>query len=208
MFEEVLSQEAIGLLEKIAPMISDFYLAGGTGLALQLGHRISEDLDFFSETPFDAEEFKDSIGPDKVAYIRPQTLHCVKQGVRLSFLLYDIPLCYPAHKWREIRVAAWQDIVAEKVKTVSQRGSKKDFWDIYSVILMKSSIEEIGSLFLNRFMGAGINHYHVIKSMAYFEDAEKDPDPILVDRGERWKWESIKGFFEANIKEFESAFIR
>lgn len=207
MFEKVVSSTAMNLVEMIAREIKDFYLADGTGLALQLGHRISEDLDFFSEKPFDAEEFKDSIGPDKVASIRPQTLHCVKQGVRLSFLSYGIPLCYPVHKWRGIRVAAWEDIVAEKVKAVSQRGSKKDFWDIYSVIVLKSSIEEVGALFLERFKDTGINFYHVIKSMVYFEDADKEPDPILLEGGERWEWQSIKGFFEANIKEIEAAFM-
>jgi len=105
-------------------------------------------------------------------------------------------------------VAAWQDIVAEKIKAVSQRGSKRDFWDIYSVIALRSSIDKVGALFLERFKGTGINLYHVAKSMVYFEDADKEPDPVLLANGKKLDWERIKQFFEANIKELEAALIK
>ena len=208
MFQEVLSEKAQNLIAKIAGQIRNFYLAGGTGLALQLGHRVSEDLDLFSEEIFDTKEIEAIIAPNKVISVRPQTLHCVKEGVRLSFLFYDVPLCYPVHSWRGLNVASWQDIVAEKMKTVSQRGSKKDFWDVYSVIVSCSSIEEVGSLFLERFKGTGINFYHLLKSLVYFEDAENDPDPVLLTNGKSPDWESIKQFFEANIKQFEKALMK
>ncbi|RLC31721.1 hypothetical protein DRH13_02655, partial [Candidatus Woesebacteria bacterium] len=97
MFQEVLSEKAQDLIDKITGQISSFYLAGGTALALQLGHRVSEDLDFFIDKAFDAEGLKNRILPDKVSSIRSGTLHCVKDGVRLSFLFYDVPLCFPPH---------------------------------------------------------------------------------------------------------------
>ena len=204
----MLSGKAQDLIDKIAGQISSFYLAGGTGLALQLGHRVSQDLDLFSEESFDTEEIEAIIAPEKVISVRPQTLHCVKDGIRLSFLFYDVPLCYPMQIWRGLHVAAWQDIVAEKIKTVSQRGSKKDFWDVYSVIALRSSIDEVGSLFLERFKSTGINLYHVVKSMVYFEDADKEPDPVLLANGKKSDWERIKEFFETNIKELEGALIK
>lgn len=207
MFQEVLPENALSLIDKIAGKISRFYLAGGTGLALQLGHRVSEDLDFFSNSDVDAKDIENALSPDKVISIRTQTVHCVKDGVRLSFLFYDVPLCYPVHIWRGLSVAAWQDIVAEKMKTVSQRGSKKDFWDVYSVIVSCSSIEEVGSLFLERFKNAGINSYHVLKSLVYFEDAEKEPDPVLLPDGKNPNWDTIKRFFEKNIRDFEKALM-
>ena len=58
MFQEALSDNTLDLIDKIAGNLSSFYLAGGTGLALQLGHRISEDLDLFSEESFDAKEIE------------------------------------------------------------------------------------------------------------------------------------------------------
>ena len=98
--------------------------------------------------------------------------------------------------------------MAEKIKAVSQRGSKKDFWDVYSVIALRSSIEKVSTLFLERFKDTGINRYHVLKSMVYFEDADKEPDPILLAKGESREWHTIKRFFEANIREFETALMK
>lgn len=207
MFKEVIPENALGLINAISGRISDFYLAGGTGLALQLGHRLSEDFDFFKCQMFSAEALEASIAPDRVISVRPGTLHCIKEGIRLSFLFYDVPLCYPSHRWGGLDVAAWQDIVAEKMKTVSQRGSKKDFWDVYSVISSCSSIEEVTSFFLKRFKEPEINRYHVLKSLVYFEDAESDPDPILLVEGQSPSWNQVKQFFVDNIKAFEKALL-
>jgi hypothetical protein len=207
MFQEVLSDKAQDLIDKIAGQISSFYLAGGTALALQLGHRVSEDLDFFIDKAFDAEELKNRIVPDKVSSIRSRTLHCVKDGVRLSFLSYDVPLCFPTHIWRGIQVAAWQDVAAEKLKTMSQRGAKKDFYDVYAVIMLKSDIKKLCTLFLNRFGDMGINLYHVLKSLVYFQDAEEDPYPTLLKISEEWTWDSVRFFFETHLREFEIALI-
>jgi len=208
MFENVVSPKAIELIEGIFDEISGFYLAGGTGLALQIGHRISQDLDFFSAEAFDAVRIKELISPEKIGLLREKSLHCVKEGVRLPFLFYDIPLCYPTHMWRGIRIASWQDIVAEKLKAISQRGSKKDFYDLYATIVLKSNIEEAGSFFMKRFKNTGINLYHVLKSIVYFEDADKEPDPILLEKGKKWEWKSVKRFFEVHLKNFESVLIK
>lgn len=208
MFEDAVSDKTLSLIRSIGDGIKGFYLAGGTGLALQLGHRVSEDLDFFSDEAFEAEAMETLVKPDKVISMRPQTLHCIKEGIRLSFLFYDVLLRYPVHLWQGIRVAAWQDIVAEKMKTLSQRGAKKDFWDVYSVIKLRSSIQEVGSLFVDRFQDVGINRYHVLKSLAYFEDAENDPEPILLSNEKDLGWDQIKQFFIDHIKEFEKALLK
>jgi hypothetical protein len=207
MIEDVLPQKALNLIDKLAVQLDSFYLAGGTALALQFGHRVSEDLDFFIDKVFDAEELRNRILPDKVSSIRSGTLHCVKDGVRLSFLLYDVPLCFPPHIWRGIKVAAWQDVAAEKLKTMSQRGAKKDFYDIYAIIMLKSDIRELCTLFLRRFEGMGINLYHVLKSLVYFQDAEEDPYPTLLKNGKKWTWDSVRSFFETHLREFEISLI-
>lgn len=206
MIEYVLPLKALNLIDKLAVQLDTFYLAGGTALALQLGHRVSEDLDFFIDKAFDAEDLKNRILPDKVSSIRSGTMHCVKDGVRLSFLFYDVPLCFPTQIWRGIKVAAWQDIAAEKLKTISQRGAKKDFYDVYAVIMLKSDIKELCTLFLKRFGGSmGINLYHVLKSLVYFQDAEQDPNPILLKNSKGWTWDSVMSFFETHLREFEIA---
>ena len=206
MIEDVLPQKALNLIDKLVIQLDTFYLAGGTALAMQLGHRISEDLVFFVDRAFDAKALKNRILPDKVSSIRPGTLHCVKEGVRLSFLFYDVPL-FPPRLWRGMKVASWQDIVAEKIKTMSQRGAKKDFYDIYAVIMLKSGIREVCTLFLKRFGNTDINLYHVLKSLVYFEDAEEDPRPTILNNNKELSWDRVKCFFETYVKDFEVALI-
>ena len=208
MQNQVLPAHTKSLLEHIAGKINQFYLAGGTGLALQLGHRISEDLDFFSEQTFEIEDLVSLVVPDKIISIRPGTLNCVKEGVKLSFLFYEIPLCFQAHSWEGVNVATWQDIVAEKIKIISQRGAKKDFWDVYAVIKLCASLELVSELFLKRFEDSRINLYHVLKSLVYFADAENEPDPVLLPEMKSTNWPQVKHFFEKNVKNFEKALLK
>ncbi len=200
MFEEVITGEAIKVIEDIRDLLHDFYLGEGTGLALQLGHRMSFDLDFFAEKSFNTENLLVKLRPDKIHSIEKETIHCEINRIRLSFLYYDLPLVFEPSEWRNIKVAHWLDIAAEKLKTVSQRGSKKDFYDIFFAI-KNSSIEQVCSAFTKRFKDTGINRYHVLKSLVYFVDAEEEPEPQLLRR--EVNWSEIKDFFKKNIKEIE-----
>ena len=208
MFEQTLSSTAVEVVEHIKDGIRGFYLAGGTGLALQLGHRRSEDLDFFSRDKFDVHEVSDYIKPEKISIIRSHTLHCVKNEVKLTFLFNDIDLVFRTILWNGINIASWEDIVSDKFKTISQRGAKKDFYDLYAAIIIKSTIPGICDYFLRRFGHTGINLYHVLKSLVYFQDAEKEPDPIFMAKDYVWEWRNIKKFFEEHIKEFEECLIK
>ncbi|MFH1147989.1 MAG: nucleotidyl transferase AbiEii/AbiGii toxin family protein [Pseudomonadota bacterium] len=207
MFEYVMTAEALDALDRISSRIKAFYLAGGTGLALQLGHRRSLDLDFFSSQPFNVDVILTKIEPEDVLLTAEGTVHCVKDGVKLSFLFYREPLSYPELVWRNTGVADWRDIATDKIKTVSQRGAKKDFYDIFAVLKLRLSIEELCRIFRDRFSGSGINRYHVLKSLVYFEDAESDPEPVMLLPDADWKWDRIKAFFEANIREFEKCLL-
>lgn len=203
MFEEVLPKNALKVISQLSTNLNDFYLAGGTGLALQLGHRKSADLDFFSSKMFSTEFFLKIIQPDKTLMVREGAIHCELKKVKLSFLFYNQPLIYPLINWRSIYLADWRDIVAEKFKAVSQRGTKKDFYDLYAAIQLKLSIEEACLVFKKRFGSSGINMYHVLKNIIFFEDAEDEPSPIIVMKGKKWHWDNIKKFFINNIREFE-----
>jgi hypothetical protein len=207
MFENVLSKEAIKVVDTFSPMLGNFYLAGGTGLSLQLGHRKSEDMDFFSGELFNTEVLLSKIKPEHTLYVTEGTVHCELKGIKLSFLFYKQPLIYPTIIWHEIKIAEWRDIVAEKFKAISQRGSKKDFYDLYAVLKQKLSIEETCQIFKERFSASGLNKYHVLKSIVFFEDAEDDPAPIILMAGREWEWESVKNFFEKNISRFEKELL-
>ncbi len=203
MFEKVLYPGTLEVVESLIPKLDTFYLAGGTGLALQLGHRRSEDLDFFTGSLFNPDAILSLISPDKILFTSAGAVHCAVKGIRISFLYHDVPLIYPALLWHDIKVADYKDIVAEKIKTISQRGAKKDFIDLYAVLKMKHSISEVCNFFNNRFTASGINYYHVLKSLVYFEDADQDPLPLIMLHEENWGWDNIKSFFINNIQLFE-----
>jgi hypothetical protein len=212
MFENVLNDKIKRLLGKIGPVISEesFYLAGGTGLALQFGHRISEDLNFFKETSFHAEILlsllKRRVDAVSDIVIEAGTLLVHLDGVKCSFFFYEVPLLYEKVDFGSIKIAEWRDIVAEKVKTISQRGSKKDFVDVYFAIgSSRLSIEEVVALFRQRFESTKLNLYHTLRSLTYFEDADKEPDPVPAE-GQVFKWEEVKSFFRKNVREFGRSF--
>jgi predicted nucleic-acid-binding protein len=209
MFEKVLSPNVVSLLLKIGPVVKDldFYLAGGTGLALQIGHRTSEDFDFFKKDPFDPEILLSILRNHVVSVeeivLEKVTLLTRLDGIRCSFLLYDIPLLFDYINFYGIKLADWRDIIAEKIKTISQRGSKKDFYDVFYVINSKRlSIEELVNIFKKRFESTGINFYHVLRSLTYFDEAEEEPDPITIGDNQ-FNWNEVTSFFRNNIREFE-----
>ncbi len=208
MFDSVLPPASIALLRSLNGELQarGFYLAGGTGLALQLGHRISEDLDFFTETEFDP------IAVSRHFEARPEysetmvssgTLYCRISGIKLSFLRYPVPLRHPVLDYLAVRIADWRDILAEKFKTISQRGSRRDFYDIYACFMKKGlSIAEGVNLFKERFAGTGINYQHAAKSLTWFNDAESEPDPQLLIRTD---WPTVKKFFDSRAADFAQA---
>jgi len=202
-FEHVVGQPIREILPKLSWISDSFYLGGGTGLALQIGHRKSEDLDFFSDQSFDENRLVRDLSGIKVIQQYRGTVHGVLNGVRLSFLHYPVPLMNATHQWKGIKIASLPDLVAEKFKTVSQRGAKKDFCDLFAVFKSGISIEQGCHYLKKRFESSGIQFYSVLKGLTYFEDAESDPDPIWFQPEYSIDWEDIKTFFRNNIGLFE-----
>lgn len=195
------------LLPLLGRFSDSFYLGGGTGLALQIGHRKSEDLDFFSDQSFDENRLVQDLSGFRVIQQYRGTVHGVLNGVRLSFLLYPVPLMNATHQWEGIKIASLPDLIAEKFKTVSQRGAKKDFCDLYAGFKSGVSIKQGCQYLKKRFIGSGIQFYSVLKGLTYFEDAESDPEPVWLQPDFSTDWEDIKTFFRDNVKLFEKELI-
>jgi len=208
-FDQVLPSETLELLRDLNGEIArqGFYLAGGTGLALQLGHRVSEDLDFFTAIEFDpvslARRLEQRSGYSETL-VSKGTLYCRIAGVKLSFLHYPVPLRFPTAEYRSVTVADWRDILAEKYKTLSQRGSRRDFYDVHACFTLRTlSVAEAIAIFKDRFSRTGINYQHVLKSLTWFVDADAEPDPRLLIRTD---WAEVKRFFESHAAEFAKDF--
>jgi len=151
-YSEILSNKTKEVLIKLKqlPMLGQFFLAGGTGLALQLGHRISYDLDFFTEEKFDT-----------------------------SILGYQYPVLFPFLKYEDIQIADWRDIACMKIDTIASRGAKRDFVDVH-FIAGKMPLSQLLELFSQKYQAINYNIIHIKKSLVYFEDAEQDPMPKML----------------------------
>lgn len=187
MHKETLAPQTAALFVKLATSglcgrESGFYLAGGTALALQLGHRQSEDLDFFTAAhllPTNLVSDLAAIGRVEVVQEEDRTIHMVLDGVKVSFLSFPYPLAFPTLPCEGIMLADQRDIAAMKLSAVSSRGAKKDFFDLF-FLLRAYSLAQMILFFETLFAGKEYNTLHILKSLAYFDDAEHDPDPMML----------------------------
>jgi len=201
MFEKAIDSKTRQVLRKIreAQVLENFYLAGGTALSLILGHRKSIDLDFFSSSfpKFEILVAKLKTLNPKVINQDKGTLDLYMDDVKVSFLEYKYPLVGDFLEFDQVKVASLEDIACMKLSAISSRGSKKDFIDLY-FILQKFSLGELLALFEKKFKGVNYQMSHILKSLVYFEEAEKQPDPeFLVDVD----WNEVKSFLEGKVKE-------
>ena len=130
MFEHAVDPRLLLLIQRLSRVVdvcSRFYLAGGTGLALQFGHRRSDDLDFFSATPFDVERIARAVIElgGRILAQEEGTIHGIIDGVKVSFLFYPYPVLYPFQSVEGFDMASVGDIACMKAIAISQRGEKK-----------------------------------------------------------------------------------
>ncbi len=182
-------------------MLSSFYLVGGTALALQLGHRVSIDLDLFTPEPFDPNEIIEKMSEKYDFSIVSEGSGMVIStidNIKVDFVKMSYPILFPTILDEQVRMLDIRDIAPMKLKAVTQRGSKKDFYDIY-FLLQIMPLDEIIQLFREKFKQYEI--FHVIKSLTYFEDAENNADPILFD--ENITWQNVKTEIVKTVKMLE-----
>lgn len=185
---------------KSAGILDDFYLAGGTGVALMLKHRQSHDLDFFSGKNFKPDLLASRIselGHFELEKKEEGTLTGLFNNTRLSLFYYPYPLLRAMQIICGISVANIIDIACMKIDAIASRGSKKDFIDLYMIARQGNfSLEDLFDFFEKKYQKLSYNLIHIKKGLVYFDDAEKDPEPIML---QPMDWDKIKDFFK-NIK--------
>lgn len=163
------------------PFLKDFYLSGGTALSLQLGHRQSIDLDFFDQESFDPKLLQiqlERLGQLKSLKLGKNTLNTFLKDVQVQFLGYPYRLLKPLIDWKGLKISSIIDIACTKLQTISLRGSKKDFVDLY-FILKKYSLPKLFKKLDEKYQGSDFNKVHILKSLVYFDDAETQPMPKM-----------------------------
>ena len=189
---------------------SDWYLAGGTALALSTGHRKSLDLDFFMENKdFDTEELlrKFLNNQDWVLSLnRKNTIYGELFKAKVSFIAYPFFIPKQEPIWHGfIKVLQPKDIAVMKITAISQRGRKRDFFDLYWCAKKIEPLEEIIKRLPAQYPAVAHDYHHILKSLVYFEDAESDPEPeINFDAN----WKKVKDFFIKEIPIIADKVIR
>jgi hypothetical protein len=201
MYLETLPPSTAAVLEKIKDLnkLKDFYLSGGTALSLQLGYRESEDLDFFIKDTFNPQLLQQELiqyGNLENVMIEDGTLNTFMDGVKLQFLYYPYTLLEELKRWNGISLSSVTDIACTKLVTISMRGNKKDFIDIY-VILQNTSLDELFKKLDEKYQHIDYNQPHILKSLVYFADADAQPMPRMHTN---LKWETVKNFMIEEVK--------
>ncbi|WP_395052683.1 nucleotidyl transferase AbiEii/AbiGii toxin family protein [Flavobacterium sp.] len=170
-------------------VFSDFNLVGGTSLSLQIGHRLSIDIDMFGNAEIDEIEFINELSKfGKVIIIKKSKNILITSidGIKVDFVNYKYPLLEPIIVEKNIRLVSKKDIAAMKLNAVSGRGSKKDFIDLF-FLLKDFELKEMLTFYDEKFKDG--SSFMVLKSLSYFEDANKEEAPIMLVKN---SWEEIK----------------
>ena len=188
---ETIIPETQSLLEKLSalPVLDDARLVGGTALALQLGHRTSVDLDFFGRINADSEELRDilrEVGRVEVASVSKNINIFWINGVKVDMVNYPYPWLDLPIVEDGVRLASLNDIAAMKVSAIVNRGTKKDFIDLYT-LLQHFALDEILDMYSRKYSDGSL--FIVMKSLTYFDDAETDPMPNVLNDT---TWETVK----------------
>lgn len=198
MHHEILTdrqREGLAVLSR-SGLLARFYLVGGTAAALHLGHRRSVDFDFFTEEDLDPGEVLPRLEGSLSLEVRRQsaeTLHLMFHGVPLTFLRYPYPLLESTVEGPSgLRLIQQKDLMAMKLVAVSQRGTRKDFIDIYFLCQSGMTLREGMDLLPLKYQGVRFEPYHIINSLQYFADAEKQDIPHMLVP---FAWEECKAYF-------------
>ncbi|MEI6690171.1 MAG: nucleotidyl transferase AbiEii/AbiGii toxin family protein [bacterium] len=206
LFPDTLPPSTARLLEQIQSskpsFLQNFYLSGGTALSLQLGHRESEDLDFFSSVDFDPIVLQNELsvlGPLTNTTLGNSTLNCYIRGVKVQFLGYPYPLLSDFVPYDSILLSSVLDVALTKLQTIGMRGSKKDFIDLYA-ILKTYKLNDLLDYLPDKYPNIDYNLPHILKSLVYFEDADHEPMPRM---HQNIDWEEAKSSITLVVKKLD-----
>jgi len=207
----VLSLKQASLLKKLGFLKKyGFYLAGGTALALQINHRTSVDFDFYTFKKFDnrklLRDLESHFQDIKLIQIPEQTLIVKIEGKEVSFFYYPYPLIYSPIKEKEFPfIATKEDIAAMKVMAIIQRGTKRDFIDIYFLI-KEFGLKRIFEIADKKY--PSFDPYLALRALTYFADAEREKIKRKVTYIKPVNWSEIKKFLIKFVTDFKKFYLK
>ena len=201
----ILSEERRNVLPSFISWKDEFYLAGGTALALQIGHRESVDFDFFSPHQFDTEVMMKRLSAlfgEKlftVTQVEKNTLSIIlKAEIKISFMTYNYELINPLILTEYLKIASIPDIACMKLSAIMQRSALKDYIDLFEIMKI-FSLEQL--LFFAKKKFPMIDETVILKSLSYLDDLIDEP---LIYKNNQTKpsLNILKQFFQNEVKKY------
>ncbi len=190
---ETVEQGTLDLLIQLMSLniLKPFNLAGGTSLALQLGHRRSTDLDFFGDCDFNPDQMLTELskyGEIQVVNHNEIVLQVLVNKIKIDIVNYKYKILEAPKTIDGIRLLSFKDISAMKLSAIGGRAKKRDFIDLY-FLLKYYSLREMALFCEQKFPHT--NLYHTYRSLSYFDEVEKDMEPVIL-LGDQVSWDKVK----------------
>lgn len=204
-YQNILSDQQLDLLNKLDGFLPNCYMAGGTALALQLGHRTSLDFDFYTRDQAEIEKIMANLQENftelKVERIMKDTLILEVDGVSFSLFLYPYNLIKPLISFNKIYLASIEDIAAMKMVAISMRGKRRDFVDTY-FLLRKFGLDKIIKLTIKKY--PSYQPMVILKGLLYFKDAEEDDVSRKIQIFDNnFSWEAVKNTISKEVEKYQ-----
>lgn len=202
MFYDILDEERVNILPRLSFLKDRFYLAGGTGLALQLGHRDSVDFDFFTKQSLDTfnlyKELLQVFGQDNVSKTLEEkdTLNVILNGnIKLSFFSYPYPLLEPLIQEDFLNIANIIDVGCMKLSAIVNRAQEKDYIDLYFILKQISLVTLLSKA---KEKMPDLDYNLILKSLIYFDDILKEN--VMFKHNQEISFDTVKEFLEEEVK--------
>jgi predicted nucleotidyltransferase component of viral defense system len=185
------------------PELQEFALVGGTALSLLYGHRMSVDLDLFSNKPFENIEIINALEKTFGSAFDNRSsnprfgIFCFVDEVKIDIVRHPHPLIRPQFEFEGIRMFSTEDIVAMKVQAILGRAKKKDFWDV-AELLKHYSVSDFINFHKEKYTTQNL-FITVPQAITYFADADESEDPISL---QKQTWENVQKFIGTKVREY------
>ncbi|MCO6462383.1 MAG: nucleotidyl transferase AbiEii/AbiGii toxin family protein [Saprospiraceae bacterium] len=197
---EAVEPELLGILNYLMGIaeLENLKMVGGTSLALQIGHRKSIDIDLFGSIDFqffDIQVLSENYEITQLTKSKNINIFTIN-GIKTDFVNYTYKWIRPGTTIDAIRLSSLEDIAAMKINAITGRGSKKDFIDLF-FLLDNFSISEMLGFYIEKYPEA--SEFMAIRSLSYFEDANKQAMPEMLRQVE---WHDIVNRIKQEIKPY------
>lgn len=181
--EEAVEPATLGLIRKLQQdnMLNGFVLVGGTALALRIGHRLSVDIDLFSQSQFDVPNMLQYLEKEysfSLQYSHKNTLKGIIGQVFVDLITHPYPYIQEPEADDDITMLSKEDIAAMKINAITGDGTRaKDFIDVY-FLLKEFNLSDILGFYSQKYKQRTV--FHAVKSLVYFDDIDLNAWPNMI----------------------------